>query len=498
MENGAPTHRLEEYLSQSAKTLEIEAQFMYLPGCMIISFDDTETHTSGVKVIRAARQAVSLSKLEDTHEIYKDVVHDIIDVDEGNKRLEEVMNRLPIRNPWLIVALYGLASVSVGPFAFGAGWIDLPMLFLLGSLVGILQHVVVPRSQPFRQVFEVFAAFATSLLARWLGSLQYPGKPAGTHLFCFPALAQSSIALILPGYTILCAALELMSQKVIAGSVRLVFAIIYTLFLGFGITLGTTLYGAMDVNGASSDTTCPAGHSLPEAVQFAFVPMFTLCLILINQGRWKQMPLMVFIAFAGYLVTHYGSKNLVKGNSPLGTMMGAAAIGLLANGYTRLGIGSRLERIWRSLKSTWNAQNGVRRRWGFRPNNSQDPESRESSRGSRQQSARQSGSSQDEESASSLPSRSNQYGLAAVLILPAIFVQVPSGIAISGSLVSGVASADSIVRSSGTSSGVDSLAFNVSYSVIQIAIGITVGLSASALLVWPFGKRNQRSGMLTF
>lgn len=42
---GAPTHRLEEYLATTAKVLEVNSQFLYIPGCMIISFDDTRKLT---------------------------------------------------------------------------------------------------------------------------------------------------------------------------------------------------------------------------------------------------------------------------------------------------------------------------------------------------------------------------------------------------------------------------------------------------------------------
>ena len=49
---GAPTHRLEEYLQMTARVLEIDSQFLYLPGCMIISFDDRSTHTTEVKIVR--------------------------------------------------------------------------------------------------------------------------------------------------------------------------------------------------------------------------------------------------------------------------------------------------------------------------------------------------------------------------------------------------------------------------------------------------------------
>lgn len=49
---GAPTHRLEEYLAMTAKVLEINSQFLYIPGCMLISFDDALTRMlfpSGLK-----------------------------------------------------------------------------------------------------------------------------------------------------------------------------------------------------------------------------------------------------------------------------------------------------------------------------------------------------------------------------------------------------------------------------------------------------------------
>jgi hypothetical protein len=42
----------------------------------------------------------------------------------------------------------------------------------------------------------------------------------------------------------------------------------------------------------------------------------------------------------------------------------------------------------------------------------------------------------------------------------------------------------------------NTIVFNVGYSMIQIAIGITVGLFLSALIVYPLGKR--RSGLFSF
>ena len=43
---------------------------------------------------------------------------------------------------------------------------------------------------------------------------------------------------------------------------------------------------------------------------------------------------------------------------------------------------------------------------------------------------------------------------------------------------------------------INSIAFNVGFSVVQVAIGITVGLFLSAIVVYPLGKR--RSGLFSF
>ena len=415
----------------SARVLEIDGQFLYIPGCMIISFDDSSTHTTEVKIVRA-NQGVDLGKLRDVHEVYKEVVHDLIGVEEAMQRLDEIILRKDQYHRWIRVLVYGFASACVGPFAFGARPIDLPIAFFLGCLLGIMQLIIAPRSELYSNIFEISAAVLTSFLARAFGSI------GGGSVFCFSALAQSSIALILPGYTVLCGSLELQSRNIVAGSVRMVYAIIYSLFLGFGITIGTSFYGGIDRN-AASKTTCDT--TMPFYFKLLFVPPFTLCLIVINQGKFKQMPIMLAIAFVGYIVNHFSAIRFAS-NAQIANTLGALAIGVLGNLYSRL-----------------------------------------------------------------------RHGLAAAALLPAIFVQVPSGLAAGGSLVSGVTSANQITNQSGlagngtttvgspavgAAAGVDvnSMVFNVAYSMIQVAIGITVGLFLSALIVYPFGKR--RSGLFSF
>jgi uncharacterized membrane protein YjjP (DUF1212 family) len=239
---GAPTHRLEEYMKMSARVLEIEGQFLYIPGCMLISFDDSSTHTTEVKLVRQA-QGVNLGKLKDVHEIYKEVVHDVIGVEEATQRLDTIIRQPQKYNRYWLVGVYGLASASVGPFGFEARLIDLPILFILGSLLGFMQLIIAPKSDLYSNVFEISAAVLTSFLARAFGSIPYRG---GT-LFCFSALAQSAIALILPGYLVLCGSLELQSKALVAGSVRMVYAIIVSPLIDSLYTITPTKFSILEL-----------------------------------------------------------------------------------------------------------------------------------------------------------------------------------------------------------------------------------------------------------
>lgn len=437
MKFGAPSHRLEEYMQMTAKVLEMDSQFLYFPGCMIMSFDDPSTRTTEVKLVRVA-QGIDLSRLANTHSVYKNVVHDIIGVEEAIQELEDIMNMKPRYNKWIVVLTYGLATAAVGPFAFSARPIDIPIIFMNGCILGAMQHVLAPRSALYSNVFEVTASVLMSFIARAFGSIKtgiVNGKQQ--YLFCFSAISQSSIALILPGFLVLTSSLELQSHQLVAGSIRMVYAIIYSLFLGYGITVGTTIYGLID-GSATSDTSCPKStknqYGSPYVQRFPFVAVMAFFMTIVNQGRPKQAPVMVTIAVSGY-VTNYFCVMQLGSNSQVANTVGAFTIGIIGNLYSRL--------------------------W---------------------------------------------HGHAATAILPGIFVLVPSALAATGSLISGVHSADQI-RSNVSHSGEGSSnpaaglsaqtsVFNLGFGMIQVAIGITIGLFLAALIVYPYGKR--RSGLFSF
>jgi uncharacterized membrane protein YjjB (DUF3815 family) len=161
-----------------------------------------------------------------------------------------------------------------------------------------------------------------------------------------------------------------------------------------------------------------------------FVPAFAAFIAMVNQAHYRQLPVQVFIAGAGYVVSYF--VNTRAGASEITSSLGAFAIGICGNIYSRVG-----------------------------------------------------------------------HGLAFAAMLPGIFVTVPSGVAIEGSLVSGITTADQLIanathgdQSSQTTNSASSNVLSLGFTVIQLSVGITVGLFIATLVVYPFGKK--RSGLFTF
>lgn len=96
-----------------------------------------------------------------------------------------------------------------------------------------------------------------------------------------------------------------------------------------------------------------------------------------------------------------------------------------------------------------------------------------------------------------------QIVVAAAAMVPAMIVQVPSGLAAMGAVLTGVTAADAIVRnetsSAHTSPPDGEIHLNglpVLLNVVQIGISIGFGLGVAAMMVYPTLKK--RSGIMSW
>ncbi|KAI0305019.1 hypothetical protein BC826DRAFT_1100753 [Russula brevipes] len=378
---GAPSHRVETQLFAAAEKLLIHASFAYIPGIIMVSFNDGETRTTELHFVRSSGR-IALSALNNVHDVYRDVFDDRAGVQDGIAALDRILRAPPL---YPLIARCGLAFVCASvicPLAFGGSFID---MWVSGTCACVLQYLglqAAAKSSVYANVYEISVSIIVSFVARSLSSI--PGR-----LFCYSSISSAGVVLILPGFTILISALELTSRNILCGSVRLIYAIIYTFFLGFGLTIGSDLsilfvnhkrysslgviksglkadviHGTFVAHNASNSTTqlgfsgtfgfvnatnshisrgCYRDPSWPWYRQpfpwwtmFFLVPLYSTCSSLSNLQSFRspRLPIMIVFSCCSYSANK-ASNWFLSDKGALAPAAGALVIGLLGNVYSR-------------------------------------------------------------------------------------------------------------------------------------------------------------------
>ncbi|KAF9962984.1 hypothetical protein BGZ70_007741 [Mortierella alpina] len=315
---GSPSHRLEDAIDRSAKTLEINLQCIYLPNVMIVAFTDYETHTSETHLLKMSA-GLDMYKCALVHQVHKMVTHSAMPVEEAIMKLDAISTEKDANPRWLTVLAYAVASFCTAPMFFKGSWVDSGVAFLIGGAVGLLVWLAerVPS-----YTMSVVVAFVAEALHR--------------DQVCRSAVKMAGIVIILPGYTITCAILELSSRHIISGSVRLFYAIVFSLLLGYGLTIGASIWTLFDHSAQDETFTaeCPS-QPLDPKWNLLFVPLFAISLNIWLKAHPRQWFLATVLSIVGYAVS-YTSSTFGTAKNEVSSALAAFAIGLLGNVYQRL------------------------------------------------------------------------------------------------------------------------------------------------------------------
>ncbi|TFK55913.1 DUF1212-domain-containing protein [Heliocybe sulcata] len=380
---GAPSHRIESQLISAARILEVDAEFIHIPGVIICSFGDLETKTSESHFVKCGGR-IDLGRLQKVHQIYRSVVHDELSAKRATKKLEVLLKAKPIYTPLTRCFLAFWLSALICPLAFGGSLLDMWIAGCGAFVLCALQLKVAAKSSLYAQIFEISVAIWMSFVARGLSSIR-------SQIFCYTAISSAGIVGILPGYLILSSSLELASKNIVCGSVKMVYALIYTLSIGFGLQIGSDFYLLLDPgarhslqylaanmtstislvgnftadNGISysglplsgtftfSNSTAPITRNIVEGcyrppsapwylqpfpwwTQFIIVPLFSVVSSLSNlQPFWShELIVMTIISCASYAANKIAN-HFIFNRSDIVSAIGAFTVGLLGNIYSR-------------------------------------------------------------------------------------------------------------------------------------------------------------------
>lgn len=150
---GAPSHRIEAQLLSAARILEVDGEFIHIPGVIICTFGDQDTRTSETHFVKCSGR-LSLGSLHNVHQIYRAVVHDEISAKKATEQLDDLLTAKPLYSLVVRAILAFCISALICPLAFGGSLVDMWVAGAGSTVLCLMQIGVASKSQLYANVFE--------------------------------------------------------------------------------------------------------------------------------------------------------------------------------------------------------------------------------------------------------------------------------------------------------------------------------------------------------
>ena len=316
---GAPSFRLEAYLSEVATYLGVHSSFNSIPTSLSIVLwsdrhEDEYNHTARMQPGELDMNALSL-----TDELAFRLFSGEITLEQADKELDEIdAMHSPYGNGSTGIA-FGL-STSAFALLMGAGPQEILWSGVLGMVV-YLWTLWAIRSKRVSLMLEPVSSFTVALGAC---ALSYY-LDIGLNLWL---VVLSSLIILVPGLSLTMGLAELSTRNLVSGTARVMDAImqLFKLYFGafLGISLGHHMFGALELHPTTA---------LPAWANWVGVFMLSIGLVAIFRTRMKHVPWAVLSTFIAFGASTLSSAYLENG---LGAFMGAFALGVYSNLFSRI------------------------------------------------------------------------------------------------------------------------------------------------------------------
>ena len=311
---GTPAHRLEEALRWCCDRLGLEAEVFSTPTMISMSFGaETALRT---RMMRVDGGELDLGKLAQVDALGDEVNARRISPSEGLQRLAAIIGGKPEFGRAASTLSHAITCGAIAVF-FGGGIEDVALAGAIGLSLGMLAQVL-SRSTDQTRVFELVGATLAAFAAGIASSVAPAVAPA--------LVTVASLIVLLPGMTLTTAMIELATRNPIAGTARLMSAVVVLLELVIGVALGERI--ATNLVAVGHGVPVP----LPEWAHWAALVVAAAGVTILGQAQRRAFGWILAACVAGYVGTRYGTAWL---GDQLGAVVGALALGVLANIYAR-------------------------------------------------------------------------------------------------------------------------------------------------------------------
>ena len=305
--------RLESYLSRLTSALGYHGVFRSTPTEMVFTLSEKEGAWQRIHIATMPGTGLDLAKLPEVGTLVDAVVAGQVSVSEAMTRLDEIGKR---PHPWGAFAnavSYAFCGSSFAVLLSG-GWWDV----LLSALFSLVVYGMVALSARFGVRTAEWLPLTSAFVAGALATLAKIVLPELNIVL----VTLAAILILIPGFSISVGIIELVSQRVVSGTVNLMNGLIYLVKQFAGAWLGVGLVHLF----WSIPTT--AGSSVNSQWLWLFMPLLIIGLCVVFQTAPKDFFWAVLgcgIAYGGILA----GGAIAGGN--LGNLFGTIVAVVFAN-----------------------------------------------------------------------------------------------------------------------------------------------------------------------
>jgi uncharacterized membrane protein YjjP (DUF1212 family) len=316
---GTPSHLLEDGMMELTRLLGLEGRFFSLPTGVFASIEKPGDPASRhIEIIRVEQTELDLGRMSDVSAVGRDVLSRAMTIQEGSRRLDEILDAPPRYGPLVTTLAFAVTSGVAGRF-FGAGIREVLLSLITGLAVGLLS-LLIPRSQAVARLYEVLSGLLVSFIAVVGASLI-----GGASI---PIVTVAGLIVLVPGLTITIAISEIAQRSLVSGTSRLLGAIVVFLMLGFGVAGGGQL-GALVVGHVADLPPVP----LPLWTEAVAVLTATVTLTVLMRAPIRDLGVIMFASVCTYLAVRFVSPHA---GPELGVCCGAIVAGAISNLHARV------------------------------------------------------------------------------------------------------------------------------------------------------------------